>query len=147
MTSGWVRVASTRSFPEQRGQSRTSNPKVRFLITAHSRRLDHANSPPSSRRPQGATEIMIGPTATTGSAGTVAMVSPRTASVGAGAGDAAVGDADADAGAGAAAADVAAGAAPDTGGVAAHGFGVAASRGGFGVTSGRHDDRDAKTPW
>jgi hypothetical protein len=30
---------------------------------------------------------------------------------------------------------------------AAHGFGLAAWAGGFGVTRGRHDERGAKTPW
>jgi len=32
-------------------------------------------------------------------------------------------------------------------GGAAHAFGLLARAGGFGVTSARHDDRDANTPW
>jgi hypothetical protein len=164
-----VIVESTRIFRLYRGQRSTLNPNVLFILTAHSRRLDHANSSPSSRRPQWATVIMVGSTATTGSAATAATVSPRvaTASVSPGAGaaatedaaaigsvasDAAVGDAEAGAGHAAANgdaddadADGASGAA-DADGAAAHGFGFAPG-GGFGVTSGRHDDREAKTPW
>src|SRR6478736_341506 len=44
-----------------------------------------------------------------------------------------------------AAGDAADGDAADAG--AAHTFGLLARAGGFGVTSGRHDERDAKTPW
>jgi hypothetical protein len=66
----------------------------------------------------------------------------------AGAGAAAAGPGDgaqaAGGAAGAGTRDAAVGA--DAAGVTAHGFGLAAG-GGFGVTSGRHDERDAKTPW
>lgn len=55
-------VAITRIFRLHRGQRSTSNPKVRFISTGHSRRLDQANSAPSSNRPQWATEIMVGST-------------------------------------------------------------------------------------
>jgi hypothetical protein len=85
-------VARRRIFVVHLGQRRESNPKVRFIITAHSRRLDQANSSPSSRRPQCATVIIIGATTTTGSAGTAARVS-EAASLGADAGAAAAGDA------------------------------------------------------
>jgi hypothetical protein len=156
-----VIVEITRIFRVHLGQSRTLTPKDRFILTAESRRLDQAKSWPSSRRPQGATEIIVGSTSTTGSAATPATVSAASVSAGAGeaaslgagagasgaaagdgtasdavAGDPAVGDA----GAG----DCAAGA--DGDGAAAHGFGFAPG-GGFGVTGERHDDRDANTPW
>ena len=75
-------VAITRILRPHLGQRSTSNPKVRFIITAHSRRLDQANSSPSSRRPQCATVIIVGATTTTGSAGTAARVS-EAASLGA----------------------------------------------------------------
>ena len=55
---GSVMVAIACIFRLQRGQRSTSNPKVLFSITAHSRRLDHANNAPSSTRPQCATEII-----------------------------------------------------------------------------------------
>jgi hypothetical protein len=60
-----------------------------------------------------------------------------------------VGAAAAGAGAGAQAAVGAAGAGTrDAGGAVAHGFGLGWAAGdGFGVTSGRHDEREAKTPW
>jgi hypothetical protein len=94
--------------------------------------------------------IIVGATTTTGSAGTAARVS-EAASLGADAGAAAAGDARAsdsvagdpavgDAGAGDCAAGV------DAAGAAAHGF-CFAPGGGFGVTRGRHDERDASTPW
>jgi hypothetical protein len=77
-----------------------------------------------------------------------------TAAVVAAASDAAASDADADdatgsAGAGAGASNAAADVDGDAGadGVAGHGFGLAAWAGGFGVTSRRHDERDAKMPW
>ena len=163
-------VAFTRIFRLHRGHVRTTKPNVRFILTGHARRQDHANSAPSSRRPQWETEIMVGSTSTTGSSATQATVTSgvATASVSAGASaaaaeeDAAASDAGAGdtaaAGAGAAAAedaatsdadagDSAVGVDADADGVAAHGFGWAVGAGGFGVTRGRHDDRGANTPW
>jgi hypothetical protein len=104
---------------------------------------------------------MVGSTVTTGSAATAATVSPRTATgtVGAGPGDAAtdaataidavpedaaVGDEEAgvesDADVDGASGDA------DADGPPAHGFRFTPG-GGFGVTSGRHEDREANTLW
>jgi hypothetical protein len=96
-------VEITRTGRLHRGQRSPLNPNVLFLLTTHSRRLDHAKSAPSTRRPQGATEIIVGSTATTGPAGTATTASPRVATASAGsavaedaaASDVAAGDADA----------------------------------------------------
>ncbi|XYI04312.1 hypothetical protein ACMHYB_10155 [Sorangium sp. So ce1128] len=45
------------------------------------------------------------------------------------------------------ASDVGADVGVDAASTAAHGFGFAAWGGGFGVTSGRNEERDANTPW
>jgi hypothetical protein len=95
-------VEITRILRLHLGHASTSNPYVLFIIitaqTAQSRRLDHANSAPSSKRPQCATVIMVGSMTTLGSAGTAATVRPRSATASAGsaaAEDAAAGDVDA----------------------------------------------------
>ncbi len=62
-TWGSVIVAITRIFPLHLGHTKTSKPKVRFIINAQSRRLDQANNSPFSRRPQCATVIRVGSTA------------------------------------------------------------------------------------
>jgi streptogrisin D len=78
--------------------------------------------------------IIVASTSTTGSA--CASVRAGDAGAGdAGAGDAGAGDAG-DAGAGV-----------DAGADVAHAFGDGAPAGGFGVTSARHDERGANTPW
>ena len=160
MTSGCVMVASTRSFREHRGHVRTSNPKDLFISVAQSTYLARAKSSPLSRRPQWATVIMVGSTSTTGSAdacasdagpgaspfgGVSVYAGEQGATAAGGAGDAGAGDAgDAgDAGAG----DAGPGAFVDADAGAVHAFDKGARPGGFGVTSARHDERGANTPW
>ena len=140
-----VMVASTRILRAHLGQARTSKPHVRFIKTAHSMYLDAAKSSPSMRRPQCATEIVVGEALTTGSSTCASDGGGANGGAAiAGAGDAGAGDAGAgDAGAGdAGAGDAGAGA----DGTSAQGFGFAAWAGGFVVTSARHDERGAKTP-
>src|SRR5262249_13377990 len=86
MTSGAVMVASTVIRPPQVGQRKASNPHVRLSITAHSTYLAQANSSPSFRRPECATEIVVGSTIAAGSAGTSAGPAGIGTSMAAGAG-------------------------------------------------------------
>jgi hypothetical protein len=118
--------------------------------------LDEASSSPSSKRPQCSTEVVVGSTYTTGPAhaGDAACsggIDSVTIADGAAAGSATVADGGAGAGGAGAGSAPAGGADADgagAGGVAASPcFGFAVGCGGSGVTGGRHDEREANTPW
>ena len=167
-TTGSMRVAITCILLEHLGQRSTSNPHVRFIIRAQSTYLARAKSAPSSSCPQREMVIIVGSTKTTGVAepgaalgggggatvAAAAALGAGTAAGGAGRGRCAAGAPgvldDSVVGAAEVLGDDVAGAGgegADPFGVASQGFGLAASGGGFGVTSGRHEDREAKTPW
>jgi len=169
-TTGSMRVAITCILLEHLGQRSTSNPHVRFIIRAQSTYLARAKSAPSSSCPQREMVILVGSTKTTGVAEPGAALGggggatvARAAAAELGfivAGNAGAGTAKGGAGTGtrtggvpnsgdgvAGAAGAAAAVGADPFGVAAQGFGLAASGGGFGVTRGRHDEREANTPW
>jgi hypothetical protein len=150
MAAGSVIVESTRILRVHLGHRRTSNPKDLLIRVAQSTYLARARSAPSSRRAQWATVIIVASTSTTGSAcASVRAGASSCVRVGdAGAGDAGAGDAGADdAGAGDAGAGAGAGAGVEAGADVAHAFGDGARAGGLGVTSARHDERGANTPW
>ena len=118
------------------GHARTSRPQVRFMSTAHSTSRDVANNSPSSSRPEGKIEIVVGSTCSASSAcasdGAESAGSAGDASAygGAGAGIGVGGWTGAGAGAGDAGARGAAG----KGACSTQGKGLAAWAGGFGVT-------------
>src|SRR3954454_7082644 len=115
-------VETTRIFASHVGQRRASKPKVRFMRTCQSTREDAAKSSPSRMRFQCFTGMLVGASSATGMA---------------------------------CAAELAFEAARDTAGAsvvfcAGQGFDVTRlvkPAGGFGVTSLRHEERAAKTPY